>query len=138
MNNLDNIGLDELDYDIQNHMKFSWFDTDAYKFNKDDNNGYVFGIVSWYGQYDLDTVADWYNSDGSDISWELNVYDDICDAMAEAARRNSVAIKWGAAWSEGDIRMYQGTAEDSMNAYIDLRRSEGRRPFIDAPHFEMM
>ena len=75
---------------------------------------------------------------GSDISWELNVYDDICDAMAEAARRNSVAIKWGAAWSEGDIRMYQGTAEDSMNAYIDLRRSEGRRPFIDAPHFEMI
>jgi len=70
MNNLDNIGVDELDYDIQNHMKFSWFDTDAYKFNKDDNNGYVFGIVSWYGQYDLDTVADWYNSDGSDISWE--------------------------------------------------------------------
>ena len=75
---------------------------------------------------------------GSDISWELNVYDDICDAMAEAARRNTVAIKWGAAWSEGDIRMYSGSAEDSMNAYIDLRRSEGRRPFIDAPHFEMM
>ena len=23
---------------------------------------------------------------GSDISWELNVYDDICDEMAEAAR----------------------------------------------------
>ena len=75
---------------------------------------------------------------GSDISWVLNVYDDICDAMAEAARRNTVAIKWGAAWSEGDIRMYSGSAEDSMNAYIDLRRSEGRRPFIDAPHFEMM
>ena len=75
---------------------------------------------------------------GSDISWELNVYDDICDAFAEAARRNSVAIKWGAAWSEGDIRMYQGTAEDAMNAYIDLRRSQGRRPFIDAPHFEMI
>mgnify|MGYP003629128539 FL=1 len=75
---------------------------------------------------------------GSDISWELNIYDDICDAMAEAARRNTLAIKWGAAWSEGDIRMYTGTAEDAMNAYIDLRRSQGRRPFIDAPHFEMM
>jgi len=75
---------------------------------------------------------------GSNVSWELNVYDDICDAMAEAARRHSVAIKWGAAWSEGDIRLYQGSAEDAMNAYIDLRRSEGRRPFIDAPHFEMM
>ena len=75
---------------------------------------------------------------GSEISWELNVYYDICDAFAAAARRNSVAIKWGAAWSEGDIRMYQGTAEDAMNAYIDLRRSQGRRPFIDAPHFEMI
>ena len=75
---------------------------------------------------------------GSDVSWELNVYDEICDAMAEAARRNTLAIKWGAAWSEGDIRMYGGTAEDAMNAYIDLRRSQGRRPFIDAPHFEMM
>jgi|TARA_R100000231_G_scaffold47545_3_gene40772 peptidoglycan L-alanyl-D-glutamate endopeptidase CwlK len=75
---------------------------------------------------------------GSDISWELNVYDDICDAMAEAARKNSVALKWGAAWSEGDIRTYPSTAEDAMNAYVDLRRSQGRRPFIDAPHFEMM
>jgi len=75
---------------------------------------------------------------GSDISWELNVYDDICDAMAEAARKNDVAIKWGAAWSEGDIRKYAGTAEDAMNAYVDLRRSQSRRPFIDAPHFEMM
>ena len=75
---------------------------------------------------------------GSDISWELNVYDDICDAMAEAARKNDVAIKWGAAWSEGDIREYAGTAEDGMNAYVDLRRSQSRSPFIDAPHFEMM
>ena len=75
---------------------------------------------------------------GSDVSWELNVYDNICDAMATAANEIGVPIKWGAAWSEGDIRNYEGTAEDAMNAYIDLRRSQGRRPFIDAPHFEMM
>ena len=24
----------------------------------------------------------------------------------------------------------------AMNAYIDLRRSQSRRPFIDGPHFE--
>jgi hypothetical protein len=27
--------------------------------------------------------------------------------------------------------------EDAMNSYIDLRRSQGRRPFIDGPHFEL-
>ena len=76
--------------------------------------------------------------DGSDVVWEINVYDDICDAFKQAAEEKGVAIKWGAAWSEGDIRSYPGTAEDAMNAYIDLRRSQGRRPFIDGPHFELM
>ena len=75
--------------------------------------------------------------DGKGV-WELNVYDDLCDAMKEAAKELGVAIKWGAAWSEGDIRTYSGTAEDAMMKYIDLRRSEGRRPFIDGPHFELM
>ena len=72
-----------------------------------------------------------------EVCWELNVYDEICDAMAAAAKETGASIKWGAAWSEGDIRAYKGSAEDAMNAYIDLRRSEGRRPFLDGPHFEL-
>ena len=70
--------------------------------------------------------------------WELNVYDDLCDAMKDAAEELDISVKWGAAWSEGDIRTYPGTAEEAMMTYIDLRRSEGRRPFIDGPHFELM
>lgn len=76
--------------------------------------------------------------DGSDVVWEINVYDDICDAFKKAAEENNVAVKWGAAWSEGDIRSYPGTAEEAMMKYVDLRRSQGRRPFIDGPHFELM
>ena len=75
---------------------------------------------------------------GPDVSWELNVYDDICDAFKEAAKEVGCSIKWGAAWSEGDICTYEGSSEDAMMAYVDLRRSQGRRPFIDAPHFELM
>tara|TARA_S200002703_G_scaffold119704_3_gene105473 strand:+ start:1132 stop:1599 length:468 start_codon:yes stop_codon:yes gene_type:complete len=73
-----------------------------------------------------------------DVCWEIAVYDDICDAMAAAAKETGTAIKWGAAWSEGDIRAYSGTAEDAMNAYVDLRRSQNRRPFIDGPHYQLM
>ena len=76
--------------------------------------------------------------DGSDVIWEINVYDDICDAFKQAAEEVGCAIKWGAAWSEGDIRTYEGSSEEAMMAYVDLRRSQGRRPFIDAPHFELM
>ena len=71
-------------------------------------------------------------------SWELNVYDEIADAMKEAAVKVDVAVRWGAAWTVTDIREWEGTMEDAMNSYIETRRSEGRRPFIDAPHFELM
>jgi peptidoglycan L-alanyl-D-glutamate endopeptidase CwlK len=76
--------------------------------------------------------------DGPNVVWELNVYDDIADAMAEAANEVGCDIKWGAAWSVGNIAAYEGTMEDAMNEYIDLRRGQGRRPFIDGPHFELM
>jgi len=70
-------------------------------------------------------------------TWELNVYDDIADAMKKASEVVRVPIRWGASWQIRDLRDWEGTMEEAMNAYIDLRRSEGRRPFIDGPHFEL-
>lgn len=70
--------------------------------------------------------------------WELNLYDEIADAMKQAAIDCDVAVRWGAAWHIDDIRTWEGSMEEAMNAYVDLRRSQGRRPFIDAPHFELM
>lgn len=74
---------------------------------------------------------------GSKISWELNLYDNIADAMKQAAIEKGVSVRWGAAWHINDIRTYKGTMEQAMNEYIDLRRSQGKRPFIDGPHFEL-
>ena len=74
---------------------------------------------------------------GSRGSWELNLYDDVADAMKRAAEVCDVGIRWGCAWHIYDIRKWDGTMEEAMNAYIDLRRSEGRRPFLDGPHFEL-
>ena len=70
-------------------------------------------------------------------SWELNLYDDLADAMKWAATESGTKIRWGAAWHITDISTWDGTMEEAMMAYIDLRRSEGRRPFIDGPHFEL-
>ena len=75
---------------------------------------------------------------GSNVSWQLNMYDDIADAMAMASRKLDVPLKWGAAWTIGNIAEWKGSMEEAMNSYVDLRRSQGRRPFIDAPHFEMI
>jgi len=75
---------------------------------------------------------------GSRISWELNLYDEIADAMRIAALEANVGVRWGAAWNIPDIRHWNGSMESAVQHYIDARRSMGRRPFIDAPHFELV
>jgi peptidoglycan L-alanyl-D-glutamate endopeptidase CwlK len=75
---------------------------------------------------------------GPRISWELNLYDDIADAMKQAAIEQGVALRWGAAWNIPNICAWAGTMQAAMDYYVDARRKAGRRPFIDAPHFEMV
>ena len=70
--------------------------------------------------------------------WELNLYDEIADAMKEGAVAAGVKLRWSAAWTIDDLGAWEGSAENAMNSYIDIRRSQGRRPFIDAPHFEVV
>ena len=74
---------------------------------------------------------------GSRASWELNLYDDIADAMKQGAQQVGVDVRWGAAWQVDSIAHWKGTMAGAMNDYIDLRRSQGKRPFIDGPHFEL-
>lgn len=73
-----------------------------------------------------------------EISWELNLYDDIADAFKKAAKELGVAVRWGGAWNVSDITKWNGTMEAAMMHYVDTRRKQGRRPFIDGPHFELV
>jgi len=75
---------------------------------------------------------------GPRASWELNLYDDIADAMKQAAMELRVPIRWGGAWNVDDICKWEGTMYSAMNHYIDERRKQGRKPFIDGPHFELI
>jgi len=75
---------------------------------------------------------------GTRASWELNLYDDIADAMRLGALEVGVPLVWGAAWNVPDIREWDSTMQDAMDYYVDARRAQGRRPFIDGPHFELV
>ena len=75
--------------------------------------------------------------DSGQPCWEINVYNNIADAMKAAAKETGAKIGWGAAWQIDDITKWDGTMEEAMNAYVDLRRGQGRRPFIDGPHFQL-
>jgi peptidoglycan L-alanyl-D-glutamate endopeptidase CwlK len=71
-------------------------------------------------------------------SWELNLYDNIANAMKQAAQEEGVGIRWGGCWIVDDIRHWDGTMEEAMQHYIKTRVAEGKRPFIDGPHFELV
>jgi len=45
---------------------------------------------------------------GSSVTWQLNMYDDLADAMAAAARKLNVSVKWGAAehYQLGDFKYH--------------------------------
>ena len=75
--------------------------------------------------------------DSGEPSWDIVDYDNIADAMKAATLETGAKICWGAAWQIKDITTWDGTMEQAMNAYIDLRRSQSRRPFIDGPHFQL-
>lgn len=79
---------------------------------------------------------------GSDVCWELNMYDEIADAVKSAAEEvrgmgYDFDIIWGAGWHK-PLTKHEGTCEELCNEYVDLRRSQGRPVTMDGPHFEIV
>lgn len=74
---------------------------------------------------------------GNRLSWEHKLYADIAESMKAAAQLFQVPIRWGAAWHISDISKWEDTMEEAAQEYIEIRISQGRKPFIDSPHFEI-
>lgn len=74
---------------------------------------------------------------GPRVSWELKLYDCIAEAFRVAAKEVGLPVRWGGAWTVPDICQYNQSMTSAQTEYIDSCRAEGRRPFIDAGHFEV-
>ena len=70
-------------------------------------------------------------------SYDLAHMAAIADAFRAAAAEQGVAITWGAAWHVDDIREWNGAMGDLVDSYISLRKSQGRSPFVDSPHYQL-
>ena len=74
------------------------------------------------------------------VCWEVNVYDDVADAMKAACQEiytKGFRLRWGGAWSVPDLANWQKTMEEEYLSNIDYKRSLKQRPFFDGPHFEL-
>ena len=63
------------------------------------------------------------------VSWEFEAFYPIADAVIQAAKDCDVAVRWGGNWRVNDLREWEGTAKELVDAY------DGS--FYDLPHFEL-
>lgn len=71
------------------------------------------------------------------LSWDWNYFYPIADAMKQAAKELDVDLEWGGAWHITPIYSWRGSSKSAYDDYVALRRSQGRKPFGDAPHFQL-
>jgi peptidoglycan L-alanyl-D-glutamate endopeptidase CwlK len=74
---------------------------------------------------------------GTDVSWDWKHFYPMADAIAHAARAEGVPLIWGGAWGRTVQDWPKGGAKTAQDAYAAERRSAGRKPFLDGPHFEL-
>lgn len=70
------------------------------------------------------------------ISWELEKFYPIADAIAKAAKELNVTVRWGGAWS--NLNSSKFSAKQLLDNYVKARKKIGNKVFIDAPHFEII
>jgi peptidoglycan L-alanyl-D-glutamate endopeptidase CwlK len=65
----------------------------------------------------------------------FDLYTQIAEAFRAASVQHKVPVLWGAAWLRS-LDTYS-SASVALSDYVDTRRTEGRKPFLDGPHFQL-
>ncbi len=63
------------------------------------------------------------------VSWEFPDFFPVGDAVIQACKDLDIPLRWGGNWRVRDLREWEGSAEELVNAY------DGS--FYDLPHFEL-
>ena len=66
-------------------------------------------------------------------NWPM-IYD-LAEVMRQAAINVGIPVEWGACWQI--VNGLKGDSEDWIQTYAKLRRAQGKRPFIDGPHWQL-
>lgn len=70
------------------------------------------------------------------LRWEWEPIYQIAEAVRTAALEVKIPIRWGGAW-DVLLTSTDEPTEDIVTDYVERRRSEGKKAFIDGPHYEL-
>lgn len=76
---------------------------------------------------------------GGNPRWEWPLIYPIASAMRRALEVMPLQLRWGGVWDRrlNDLAASPAGLEDEVEAYAARVRSEGRKPFLDGPHYEL-
>ena len=80
---------------------------------------------------DLAALVDGY------VSQNLKEYFKIAEAMKEAANKLGVKLTWGAVWDKYLNDITEPLDVEVSNYSLRFTKATGRKPLVDAPHFEL-
>lgn len=69
------------------------------------------------------------------VRWDWPLYDKIAEAMHAASAELGIPVEWGAAW--GRPLKDWPSSEAAHEDYVAFKRRQGKRPFLDGPHFQL-
>ena len=69
------------------------------------------------------------------VSWAWTLFFPLADAFRAASIAEGVPVVWGGAW--GQLMADYANAKAGQAAYAARMREQGRKPFLDGPHFEL-
>jgi len=70
------------------------------------------------------------------LRWEWEPIYQIAEAVRTAAEELQINIRWGGAW-DVLLTSEDEPTEDIVSGYVERKRSEGKKAFIDGPHYEL-
>ena len=74
---------------------------------------------------------------GGEVRWDWPPFYVIADHMAAAGKRLGVKLIWGGCWDREVTEWGAESAESISAGYVTRRKAQGRKAFLDGPHWQI-
>lgn len=98
---------------------------------------HIVGADGYGHAVDLVPMIDFDGDGRLELRWDWSLCYRVADAVRRASVELQVPIRWGGVWDRTLADLAADDLEDEVAAYVARRRADGRKAFLDGPHFEL-